>query len=207
MKIRKESQSLPYRRMIKKVIKCLVLVPLLLPLLGCSSEKVKIIKNPSEMKPGTLTKENVSLGGIHIGDSQEQVFKLYGEPSKKELVHSTPFLRWYYENLGLSVSFFRRGERETIEGVVDIQILEHSKLTTNTGIGIGDSLKSILNSHTEVYGYKPHNETNTQYILTPGTNKAKNENLDYELCYPRLDFFLKNNQITHIQLTNELERP
>ncbi len=80
--------------MIKKGIKGLVLVLLLLTLFGCSSEKVKIIKDSSEIKPGTLTKENVSLAGIHIGDSQEQ--ELYGEPTKKEMVHSTPFLGWYY---------------------------------------------------------------------------------------------------------------
>lgn len=87
--------------MVKKGIKGLVLVLLLLTLFGCSSEKVKIIKDSSEIKPGTLTKENVSLAGIHIGDSQEQVLKLYGEPTKKEMVHSTPFLEWYYDDLGL----------------------------------------------------------------------------------------------------------
>jgi len=170
-------------------------------------EKIRIVENnASEAGPGPLTKENVSLAGIHIGDSQEQVLKLYGEPTKKEMVHSTPFLGWYYENLGLSVSFYRRGEREPIEGVVDIQISEPSKLRTNMGIGIGDSLESIVNRYTEVCGYKP-DETNSQYIFITGTNKTKNENLGFVLYYPRLDILLKNNQISNIGLTNELERP
>jgi hypothetical protein len=137
--------------MIKKGIKCLVLVFILLAFIGCSSEKLKIVKDPNEIKPGTLTKENVSLAGIHIGDSQEQVLKLYGEPNKKEQIHSTPFLGWYYDDLGLLVAFYRKGEREPIEGVVDIQISEPSKLTTNSGIRIGDSLESIVNRYNEAY--------------------------------------------------------
>jgi hypothetical protein len=122
------------------------------------------------------------------------------------MIHSTPFLGWDYENLGLSVSFYRMGEREPIEGVVDIQISEPSKLRTNMGIGIGDSLESIVNRYIEVCGYKP-DETNSQYIFITGTNKTKNENLGFVLYYPRLDFLLKNNQISNIGLTNELERP
>jgi len=168
--------------------------------------KIRIVEhNASEAGSGPLTKKNVSLADIHIGDSQEQVLKLYGEPTKKEQVHSTPFLGWYYEDSGLFVAFYRSGEREPIEGVVDIQISEPSKLTINTGIGIGDSLESILNKYNEVYGFKPHAETNTRSVFIAGTDKAKNEKLD--LYYPRLDFFLKNDQITHIKLTNELERP
>jgi len=166
--------------------------------------KIRIVEDGMEIGPGPLTKENISLAGIHIGDSQEQVLELYGEPNRKKQVHSTPFPGWDYDDLGLLVMFYRRGEQEPVEGVVDIRISAPSNLTTDTGIGIGDSLESIVNKHTGVYGFEPNAETNTRYIFIAGTDKAKNE---LNLYYPRLDFLLKNNQITHINLTNELERP
>jgi hypothetical protein len=79
-------------------------------------EKIRIVEhNASEAGPRPLTKENVSLAGIHIGDSQEQVLKLYGEPTKKEPMHSTGFLGWYYDDLGLLVEFYTMGGLETAE--------------------------------------------------------------------------------------------
>lgn len=55
-------------------------------------EKIHIVNNSSEAGPGPLTKENVSLAGIHIGDSQEQVFKLYGEPTEKNSIIQRRFM-------------------------------------------------------------------------------------------------------------------
>ncbi|MCM3269091.1 hypothetical protein [Paenibacillus elgii] len=37
---------------------------------------------PIEKGPGPLTKESTSIGGIHIGDSQEKVKSLLGEPTQ-----------------------------------------------------------------------------------------------------------------------------
>ena len=189
--------------MFKKGIKGLVLVVLLLTLFGCSSEKVKIVNNnASEAGPGPLTKENVSLAGIHIGDSQEQVLKLYGEPTKKDKFPTTPFVRWYYEDLGLSVAFYGRGENEpVIGGVVDIQISAPSKLTTDTGIGLGDSLEYITKKYDVVYSFQPNGKYQSVFI-----NGANKEEIN-GLYYPHLDFSLENNKITRIILTNQQQRP
>lgn len=46
------------------------------------------VNNGKETGPGPLTKENVSIGEIHLGDSQEQVLKLYGQPGKITTLHS-----------------------------------------------------------------------------------------------------------------------
>jgi len=169
-------------------------------------EKIQIIKDGTEIGQGPLTKENVSLAGIHIGDSQEQVLKLYGEPTKKFMVNSTPYLGWYYENLGLNVTFYRRNAFEPVEGIVNIHIEAPSKLSTNTGIGIGDSLESILNKYTKVYGFMPDAETKTQDIFINGVNKWESKTFDV-IYYPKLAILLKNDQIMNIRLTNNLPSP
>lgn len=173
---------------------------------GFTEGKIHIVDKFSG-RLGTLTKENASLAGIHIGDSQEQVNNLYGKPDKEEQVHSTPFIGWYYEDLGLIFHFYRKDVQEPIEGVVDIHVSEPSNLTTNTGIGIGDSLESIVNKYDEVYGSEPfklpEDEMYTQNIIIPGTNIAKH----LDGYYPSLYFLLKDNKITHILLSNGLERP
>ena len=169
-------------------------------------EKIRIVKDEKEADQGSLTKENVSLAGIHIGDSQEQVLELYGEPNRKEQVHSTPFPGWSYDDLGLLVMFYRRGEQEPVEGVVDIRISAPSKLTTDTGIGIGDSLESIVNNYDEVYGYKHQGEYYN--IIVTGVNKVEYGSPEkYILYYPELSFDVKNNKITQITLSNQQRRP
>lgn len=161
-------------------------------------EKIRIVKDGTEIGPGPLTKENVSLAGIHIGDLQEQVLELYGEPSKKTDVYPGAFYKWDYKDLGLSITFYRMGEREPIEGVVDIKISAPSKLTTDTEIGIGDSLESILNKYDEVYGSKRQEDYRAVFIS--GANK-------YVTYYPKLIFELEYNKITRIFLSNEQNRP
>ena len=173
-------------------------------------EKIGIIKNIEEAGPGPLTKENVSLAGIHIGDSQEQVLKLYGEPTKKADVYPGAFYKWDYEDLGLSITFYRRGEQEPVEGVLDVKISAPSKLTTNTGIGIGDSLESILNKYDEVYGSKRQGEYRSVFIN--GANKYEVESPGskekiFVTYYPDLIFELEHNRITNIILSNEQHRP
>lgn len=57
-------------------------------------------------------------------------------------------------DLSLLVMFYRRNEQEPVEGVVDIRVSALSNLTTDTEIGIGGSLKFIVNNYDEVFGYK-----------------------------------------------------
>lgn len=171
--------------------------------------KIRIVEDGAEIGPGPLTKENVSLAGIHIGDSQEQVLELYGEPDKKEQIHSTPFPGWYYDDLGLLVMFYRRGEQEPVEGVVDIRVSGPSKLATDTGIGLGDSLESIVNNYDEAYGRKRQGAYRSIFIS--GVNKYESELPGSKekiiLYYPSLSFSLEHNKTTMIILSNQQLRP
>ena len=74
----------------------------------------------------------------------------------------------------------------------------NSKLTTDTEIGIGDSLESILNKYDEVYGNKRQGDY--QAVFISGANK-------YVTYYPKLIFELEYNRITRINLSNEQNRP
>lgn len=169
-------------------------------------EKIHIVNNSSEAGPGPLTKENVSLAGIHIGDSQEQVFKLYGEPTEKEQFHSTPFHGWIhgwnYEELGLFVSFYRKNEFEPIQGVVDVLVSAPSTLHTNTGIGIGDSIEKIVDNYDSVNGSKIHDPGNYRDIWINGANKFSIENSNDFYYYPTLRANLQNEHVIRIELSN-----
>lgn len=155
-------------------------------------EKIRIIKNIEEAGPGPLTKENVSLAGIYIGDSQEQVLKLYGKPTEKKILESTPNPMWVYKELGLSVIFVPD------KGVVyNVSISSPSNLRTNTGIGMGDSIEDIVRNYDQVYGFKPDEKTNTQVIFVTGVNDWGTKSI---LCYPSLTIRLENKQIDYISL-------
>lgn len=69
-------------------------------------KKMKIVKDDSEIGSGELTKENISFGVIHIGDSAEAVRKLLGETTSKGILNSTPFPLWHYEKQNIDVAFY-----------------------------------------------------------------------------------------------------
>ncbi|MHB1043099.1 MAG: hypothetical protein ACYC0Q_09710 [Eubacteriales bacterium] len=155
-------------------------------------EKIRIIKNIEEAGPGPLTKENVSIAGIYIGDSQEQVLKLYGKPTEKKILESTSNPMWVYKELGLSVIFVPD------KGVVyNVSISSPSNLRTNTGIGMGDSIEDIVRNYDQVYGFKPDEKTNTQVIFVTGVNDWGTKSI---LCYPSLTIRLESKQIDYISL-------
>lgn len=49
--------------------------------LSTNTSKIKIVQRASDLGPGPITKETSSMGGIHIGDSPDQVKALLGEPT------------------------------------------------------------------------------------------------------------------------------
>ncbi|KLU61627.1 hypothetical protein CEB3_c20600 [Peptococcaceae bacterium CEB3] len=175
------------------------------PRLNKVDHGVLIVKdNAGEAGQGPLRKDNVALANIRIGESEAQVRKLYGKPSNEEAVHSTPFLGWSYKKLGLFVVFYRRSEQGPVRGVVKIQVSEPSALATNRGVGIGDSLASILSQYTKVCGFRPDINTNSQEIFING---AKTEAAHMVFYHPQLSFSLTNNRITGIVLSNDQLRP
>jgi hypothetical protein len=158
--------------------------------------------------PGPLTGENTSLGGIHLGDRQSQVLALYGAPTSKSLAHGTPFPRWYYQQDDMYVDFYATGGPVAPDPLVeDVSLDENSSLHTDKGIGIGSTLAEILDS----YGLVGRTAVDTvdgatiRNIWIYGPNK---EMLGQQtLCYPYLQFILKNDRVIDIDLSDAENEP
>lgn len=168
--------------------------------------KIKIIKSDSEIGSGELTKENIALGGIHIGESAETVRKLLGEPTSKGVLNATPFPLWTYEKLNLSVAFYYKGgANPQIDnpkgGVVSITVNEPSDIKTDRGFGIGSSLKEVMQSFQSAYAYEKRKDTDTQYVVISGSSSSDNT------FYPSLGVLLKGDKVTSIELSNKEEQP
>lgn len=169
-------------------------------------KKIKFVEKSSQIGSGELTKENIAVGGIHIGDSRETVMKLLGEPTTKSILHSTPFPLWYYEKHNLYIAFYSKGGPDVSPdapagGVVQITVNEPSDIKTDREFGVGSRLKEVMKNFQRAYAYKKHEETQTQNIIITGSNKSA------DTYYPTLQIILKNDKVTSIELTNQEEKP
>ncbi|TKI55253.1 outer membrane protein assembly factor BamE [Brevibacillus antibioticus] len=169
-------------------------------------KKMKIVNEDSEIGSGELTKENISLGGIHIGDSAEAVRKLLGEPTSKGMLNSTPFPLWHYEKQNIYVAFYYKGGNNPSPdnpkgGVVSIVVNEPSDVKTDRGFGIGSSLKDVMQSFQSAYAYEKRKDTDTQYVVISGSSSSGN------VFYPSLRVLLKGDKVTSINISNEEEQP
>ncbi len=145
-----------------------------------------------------INQENISVGGIRLGDSQEKVHELFGEPDEKGIVNSTPFPYWRYKKDNLTVQFFRKGDTEPVGGVVSISIDGPSDLKTNQSIGINSSLNDIINSYGEVYASI---EPKDRWVWLVGKDESEGNH------YPQLTFSLEDGKIASIDFNNFLIEP
>lgn len=165
------------KRFPKNLTRVVILTILLFAMFftGCgvgTAEKIHIVENnTSEAGPGPLTKENATIGGIHLGDSREQVLQLYGEPDSKSTFRATSFPLWYYKNLNMYVAFYTKDEpSDPVDGVIFIDVLAPSSPRTDKGIGIGDSAEAIIKKYTRVNEFRPNEAINTGAIFINGSN-------------------------------------
>lgn len=156
-------------------------------------------KKPIEKGPGPLTKGNTSIGEIHIGDTQDKVKSLLGEPDEVNQVHSTPEIEWYYKNENIRVRFYRKGEKEPIGGVESVLLNNPSSLKTNKDVGIGDSVDKLLQSYEKVEPSEGKIPTN--YWVTGSTFT---EGVYHPFLRFRVD---EKNNIQEIVLSNYLIDP
>ncbi|MCP1308127.1 hypothetical protein [Paenibacillus tyrfis] len=106
---------------------------------------------PIEKGPGPLTKENTSVGGIHIRDTQEKVKSLFGELTKvTNSGGGTPEVEWYYEKQNARILFYRNSEKDPVDGVENILLTSPSSLKTDKNIGIGDSSEQLMKSYQKI---------------------------------------------------------
>ncbi|WP_166243401.1 hypothetical protein [Paenibacillus turpanensis] len=158
---------------------------------------------PIERGPGPLNKQNTSIGGIHIGDSQGKVRSLLGEPTKIGSVHSTPEVEWYYEKENLRVRFYRTGENEPTGGVEWIVLEGPSTLKLNDNIRIGDTVEKLQKSYEKMI------ETHTDYEGKPFKNYWVTGSTHTEGVYHPYLFFRVDQagKITTMDLSNHFIDP
>ncbi|MCP3775535.1 hypothetical protein NLX71_19880 [Paenibacillus sp. MZ04-78.2] len=154
---------------------------------------------PIEKGPGPLTKENTSIGGIHIGDSHEKVKSLLGEPT--QIINSgggTPEVEWYYEKQNARILFYRNSEKDPVGGVENILLASPSTLKTDKDIGIGDSAEQLMNSYQKI---EADGNKAASYWVT-GVTQTEG------VYHPYLLFLMDdNNRIKNIQLSNHFIDP
>jgi hypothetical protein len=160
-----------------------------------SSPNIHYLKDDDTLPQGTLTKESASLGNIHIGDSQDAVQKIFGDPDTKSIAHSTPFPMWEYKKENLYVLFYRKGENTPVGGVVDLKVQSPTSLKTDKSIGIGSSLNQIAAAYGDVY------------VKGSGTAFVEGANVTQDTSgkkyyYPQFIFNFVDNKVTGMELTN-----
>lgn len=116
-----------------------------------SHYQIKTIRDATELGPGPLTKENTSLGGIHIGDTQEKVKSVLGEPDEVQNGGGgSAALQWHYKNENTYIHFYRTSDQEPAGGVELILVVGPSSLKTEKGVGVGASAEDIFKNYQPV---------------------------------------------------------
>ncbi|NOU99843.1 hypothetical protein [Paenibacillus planticolens] len=171
------------------------------PVNSTTNGKVEETKTkPIERGPGPLTKENTSIAGIHIGDTQEKVKSFLGEPSKVSQVHSTPEVEWFYEKENMGVRFYRTGEKEPLGGVESIIVHNPSTIKTNKNVGIGDSVDKLLQIYEKVETEDDKNKPTSYWV----TGSTYTESVYHPFLMFRVD---EKNVIQDIEFSNYLINP
>ena len=103
----------------------------------------------SSVSSATVSPNQLSLGGIHLGDSIDYVYSIYGKPHAARLYKDNPaYYEYDYQN-GLLIKFWNES---TPKNVVDIQVTERNGFATPAGVEVGMNSDVLLN----LYG-KPDN--------------------------------------------------
>jgi hypothetical protein len=133
-----------------------------------SQTNIQIIRDAEEMGPGPLDRRSISIAGIYLDDTQEEVLRKLGEPTEELPPHSEPYPVWYYKDLNMYVWFYSDGSSDDkVGGVVRISVAaptDKEKTKTNYGFGIGDKVSSFEKSFPKIYAYEPHVNPETREI-------------------------------------------
>lgn len=120
-------------------------------------EGLYLVKNGRDVGKGPLSAMDTTVGGVQLGETQEQVLALLGEPSERSQAHSTPYPLWHYMDQDLYIMFYRNGENGPAGGVISVRIGDRSTLKLNDRrstptIAIGDGLDRMLELYRPIGG-------------------------------------------------------
>ncbi|RUS46738.1 hypothetical protein [Cohnella sp. AR92] len=165
------------------------------------SANQRIVQNVKEAGQGSLTKENISIAGVHIGDTQDEVKRVLGDPSSTQNGGGgSPDMWWIYDELDMSISFYRSGESDDARGVDSIIVSSGSKMRTQNNIGVGSTRNEAIEAYPDaVQGQPQNNGAYTMWI----TGTSENEGY----FYPALILNLTDDKVTDLELTTFLIDP
>ncbi|PYI54045.1 hypothetical protein [Paenibacillus flagellatus] len=168
------------------------------------ADGVYVVRNGSEVGQGPVSRTHTTLGGIRIGDTQEQVRALLGEPGERTIAAGTPYPLWRYPEWDMDVTFYRKAEIEPAGGVLSVSIGARSsqRLTDRVagGIAAGDGLDRLLELYRPLGGTADDGTERRFWIR--GSEPAGNG-----LYKPVVRIAMKEGRVSGISLDNEGDDP
>jgi hypothetical protein len=169
------------------------------------NEGLYLVKNGRDVGKGPVSAMYTTVGGVRLGDTQEQVLALLGEPSERSQARSTPYPLWHYMDQDLYIMFYRNGENESAGGVISVRLGGRSTLKLNDrrsapSIAIGDGLDRVLELYRPIGGTPDEGAVRNFWVR--GEDRAQTG-----LYKPSVHVLMKEGRITSISLENEDEDP
>jgi len=161
------------------------------------SSKIHYVKNANQIGPGILSMKDSTLANIHLGDSQEKVIQMMGDPDETGVLHGTPYPYFIYNKQSVTVAFYKAGSspQEPVGGVVEVTINGDSGFQTDKGIGIGASLNDIIKAYGDVYVNSDKSNVWINGIESKEVNRIK-------YYPPQLQMLLLDGKIVRIEMVN-----
>ncbi len=146
-------------------------------------------KSPTNQDPVPLPRERMALGGIHVGDTMENVKSILGDPDSKDYGYSQmaekKVATWAYGN-SASIYFFENNGEYYVQIV---KVDTDNGFATPDGIKVGMDEKALTQAYGEPYFYVASKNEAAQY-------RYRNDR------YSQVEFVfqVKNGKITNIGL-------
>lgn len=125
-----------------------------------------------------LTKSDMKIGHLNIGQSLSNVQAAYGKPSTKTIVHGNSAPQWEYSKKGFVVGG---------NPVFTIMVSNQFPGSTPRGIHIGSTVQEVQKAY-------------PKYKTVQGNTQGYVESMDKKYS---IDFGVKDGKVTRIILTNE----
>ena len=155
---------------------------------GCGNAAVQAQKNetknivqtpkPANVPSPGLTKSDMRVGSLYLGETFASVIKEFGQPSEKTVVHGNGAPYWIYDKNGFSLYG---------DPVWQIMVSKDFSGSTPRGIHVGSTLKNVEQAYPSL-----------RFVLNKTQLFGKTADKKYSI-----DFMISNGIVTDIIVTNE----
>lgn len=132
-----------------------------------------------------------SLGGIHIGQEQNEVIMTLGKPDSTSAlvlwdIDGGEHISWYYPELGLTIELMNmKGEKASFVQVIELE--NQNSVTTSKEVTIGTDFKTVIEKYSRELMFVESFITGENISIGNGG-------------YCALQFEITNNQVSYIYL-------